>query len=102
MHPSNSTPASPARSHIRIHFSDAEGALTRTLLTLARRGWSVVDMHARRSEGQFKLEAQLEATPLATPLPAPVLQRQLARLHDVREVTLLKTHRRAREDLAPC
>lgn len=90
------------RSRISIRFTEAEGALTRALLVLGRRGWSIVDLHARRELGCLRVDADLEATPLATPLPAPVLQRQLARLHDVREVVLRPTPVGVRTEPPPC
>ena len=94
--------STPIRSRISIRFADVEGALTRTLMTLARRGWSVVDMHASRKDGRLEVDAELEATPKANPMPAGVLQRQLARLHDVQEVLLAPSRQSVRKDLFPC
>ncbi|EDM79471.1 hypothetical protein PPSIR1_35132 [Plesiocystis pacifica SIR-1] len=76
------------RPQLSIRFTEAEGALTRALLVVGRRGWSIADLRAWREPGCLRVDAQLEATPRATPLPARVLQRQLARLHDVSEVVL--------------
>ena len=102
MHEATASTSTPIRSRISIRFADVEGALTRTLMTLGRRGWSVVDLHARREDGRLRFDAQLEATPRATPLPASVLARQLARLHDVQEVLLGSPEVDVGKELVPC
>lgn len=102
MQATTASTSTPIRSRISIRFADVEGALTRTLVTLGRRGWSVVDMHARREDGRLRFDAELEATPKGTPLPANVLERQLARLHDVQEVFMAPSPLSVRKAVASC
>lgn len=102
MHEANASTSSPIRSRISIRFKDVEGALIRTLMTLGRRGWSVVTMQAHHEGGRLLLDAELEATALGTPMPPCVLERQLARLHDVHEVFLEPSQPEVRKELVPC
>lgn len=67
---------------LEITLSDAEGALQRVLGTAERRGFRVRAMHAEVGDDELcQVALTLEGT-----RDAELLQRQLARLHEVRAV----------------
>lgn len=70
--------------HLEITLSDAEGALQRVLGTAERRGFRVRAVHAEVGEDAL---CQVALT-LEGARDAELLQRQLARLQEVRAVHL--------------
>lgn len=73
------------KHRFRLELDEADGALQRVMLTVARRGGRPVGVVARLvNGGWFEVELEIE-----TLRPPALLARQLARLFDVRSVEVL-------------
>jgi acetolactate synthase II small subunit len=84
------------REHtFKIDFDGQEGAMIRLLGLIQRRGFSIEGMEMPKKEGQMKT-ITLTVKPLAECYRADVLQRQIERLQEVREVKAVMPGKAAR------
>jgi acetolactate synthase regulatory subunit len=73
---------------LKIEFEAEEGALLRLLGTIQRRGFAVASITMPEFTGALKT-VHLTLEPMQASYRIEVLQRQIARLHEVRAVTLV-------------